>query len=783
MKRPLLFITAAFSLGILSRELLNIPIFYMLGLALTAFLFSALFIRSQRPFVFIAFAAFLFLGALDYGASCLLPKNHIKNIIDSRREPSSDNFVQGAIANRPYKSLTSFKQEKTGFLLDVEAFGSGSGWQKSRGVLPVEVFNPGLDFKYGQKVILEGKLTAPRPATNPGQFDYRKFMERKKQFYILKVREDNFYKIIGEAGKNFIKSSAYKTSEKLERLINEYSPPREGSILNAILLGRRQEIDDEINDDFIRTGTVHILSISGLHVGLLAFIFLLLLKIFRVPFKFSAGIMALLLIFYSAMVDNKPPVIRSTIMILVFLFGRVLRREQDNLNSLSFSALLILFFNPQDLFDIGFQLSFLTMGAIIYMPPKLEKMFNVERRSYVKTAAIVSFSAWLWSAPFLARYFNIVSPVTLIANIIVVPLMFFVLASSVAFVGLGAISGALALIFSEAANVSIAILLKAVSLFSGLPFSYFRVKSPSWIFIAAFYIFIILFFERARVKLKAKHFLITALIFLNIFIWRAALYNRGDVLEITFLDVGKGDSAFLEFPNGGTMLIDGGEALGSDMGRIVVTRFLASKGINKIDAVMATHPHTDHIGGLVTILNNFKVRYFVDNGDYENNPFYKRCQRILREKRIKKFIVKENESINGFEGIRLFVLNPPPQEFHDANNNSIVMRVERGDFTVLFCADIEGEAAKKLLLRHKDGLSAEILKVPHHGGSLGETTNEFLEKIRPKVAIVSLRDKTVDKGLMAALKGAGVRVYRTDTDGAIILKNKKDKYRVLKFRK
>jgi competence protein ComEC len=781
MRRPFLFIAAAFSLGILSQGLLDIPVLYILGFFVTALFLSALFAGSQRPFVILALASFMFLGALDYRVFYLLPKNHIKNIADARPDPSENCFVQGMVADRPYKSLTIFKQEKTDFLLNVEAVRTGDAWQRGSGVLSVQVFNPESDFRYGQRVILEGELARPRPAANPGQFDYRKFLERKKIFYTLKVRGGNFSKVTGGSGKNFIKRFAYRVSGRLERLINEYAPPREASILNAILLGQRQEIEGDINDNFINTGTVHILSISGLHVGLLAFIFLILLDVFRVPFKVSAAIMAVLLVFYSIMVGNSPPVVRATAMILTFMLGRVLKKEQDNLNSLSFSAAAILFFNPQDLFDIGFQLSFLTMGAIIYMPAKLEKMFNIKSGSYLRTAAIVSFSAWLWSAPFIARYFNIVSPVTLIANLVVVPLMFFVLASSVAFICLGVISPVFALIFSEVANLSILALLKTVSFFSGLPFSYFRIKSPPWLFIAAFYIFTILFFERNRLKLKAKYFLITMLVFLNIFIWHAALYNRGDILEITFLDVGKGDAIFVEFPGGGTMLIDGGEALGADMGRLVASRFLAYKGVNKIDIVAATHPHTDHVGGLAAVLKNFKVRYFLDNGGYEDNTLYKKCQDVLRRRKIKRFIVKDNDAIKGFEGAGLLVLNPPPEEFGDSNNNSLVMKLARGKFSVLFCGDIKEEAAEGLSLRHKNELPSTVLKVPHHGGSLGAAADEFLERVKPEAAVISAGDRTINQGLLAALESAGARVYRTDTDGAIILKNKKDKYLLLKF--
>jgi competence protein ComEC len=220
------------------------------------------------------------------------------------------------------------------------------------------------------------------------------------------------------------------------------------------------------------------------------------------------------------------------------------------------------------------------------------------------------------------------------------------------------------------------------------------------------------------------------------------------------------------------MLIDGGDALGADMGRLIVGRFLAHKGINTIDVVMATHPHTDHIGGLVAILQNFKVRYFIDNGDYAANPFCKKCAAILEKKRIRRFRVREGDRIEGFKNAAIAVLNPPRPGFRDQNDNSIVIKLAHGRCSVLFCGDIEEEAAAGLLLRHKEALCSTALKVPHHGGSLGEAGQAFLSAIRPHIVVISLGSRPPDERLLEELNGLGARVYRTDRDGAIILKNR-----------
>jgi len=783
MKRPLLGIAIAFSLGILCGGLADIPIFYNLACAAALLLLSILFIKSKKRFLLCMVLGFLFVGALNFKIYNILPKNHIKNIVSVTQNSPKRVLLEGEILNKPTENLTYYKERESQFLLGVKALRDNNSWRQASGVLSVNVFNPPVRFRYGDEVILEGELSVPRPASNPGQFDYKKFLERKKLFFVLKVKEENFSKIIGRGRINIIKLLALQASARIEALIDSFTPDPEGAVLKAILLGKRQDIDQETNEDFVKTGTVHVLAISGLHVGLLVSIFILLFKFLRLPFRAWAIILAPLVIFYCVMVDNRPPVTRAVIMTLVFLFGRVLKREQDLLNTLAFSALVILFLNPNDIFDVGFQLSFLTVGSIIYFTPKMEEVFlrDKKKRSYLSGALLVSFSAWLGSAPFIARYFNIFSPVTVIANLFIVPWMFFVLALSVIFIIAGLISPLLGLIFSQTSNLSVLILVKMASVFAKIPFAYVRLKSPPWALIAGFYIFLFLFFNRRYFKIRAKYFLITALVFFNVFIWRGVFFEKNGVLRISFLDVGNGDAIFLEFPKGGTMLIDGGEGLGANVGGKTVSRFLGSEGVNKIDVVVATHPHTDHIGGLVTALKNFKVRFFIDNGDSEANPLYKECQDLVKQRGIKRFVVKEGDSIEGFDETGILVLNPPAKKFYDLNNDSLVLKLKYRNFSALFCADIKEDAARNLLLTQYKELPSTLLKVPHHGGNMGDAAFGFIESVGPGIAIVSLGNREVNNDILSALKKLKTRIYQTNKNGRMVLTYKKDKYSISVF--
>ncbi|MBI4335625.1 MAG: ComEC family competence protein, partial [Candidatus Omnitrophica bacterium] len=325
MKRPLLGIALAFSLGILAQESLNIPFFNVLALALILILSAFLFIRSEKSFLALSLTAFFSLGALAHIHSIQLPGNHVKNIFEENHDFPVRALVKGRVWNRPVARQIYFGQEKTEFLLDVKTIGIDKVYRRVSGLILTGVLNPGLDLRYGDDLIIEGNLLRVRPATNPGQFDYKKYLERRKIFYVFKANNKDFVKVTGRGGVNFIKEAAYRAAEKIEALIDAFLPPLEASMLEALLLGERRDIPDEVNDSFINTGTVHILSISGLHVGLLAVILIILFKLFRAPSAARPFILTALLAFYCVMVDNMPPVVRSTIMISVFLFGGLLK--------------------------------------------------------------------------------------------------------------------------------------------------------------------------------------------------------------------------------------------------------------------------------------------------------------------------------------------------------------------------------------------------------------------------------------------------------------------------
>ena len=277
-----------------------------------------------------------------------------------------------------------------------------------------------------------------------------------------------------------------------------------------------------------------------------------------------------------------------------------------------------------------------------------------------------------------------------------------------------------------------------------------------------------------RVPLSKSKILILLLLLWASLIWTAVLYKPARLLRATFLDVGQGDSTFFQFPYGGNMLIDGGTGGKYDMGKRVVA-YLRRQGVRRIDILLLSHPHDDHVGGLITVLKNFPVGLVLDSGQAHTSYSYEEFLKLIEGKRIPYRIIKEGGEIKGFKGVRITVLNPPPHLLEgtdsDINNNSLVLKVTYGKVSLLLTGDIEREAEERLL-RYGHYLKSTIIKVPHHG-SRTSSTPDFLGLVNPQVAVIPVGRRNPFRHpspqVLQRYEKRGTTIYRTDRQGAIIL--------------
>ncbi|UCB57696.1 MAG: DNA internalization-related competence protein ComEC/Rec2 [Candidatus Omnitrophota bacterium] len=698
----------------------------------------------------------------------IYPASHIRNFAFNNPQKVS---IRGRVTSAPEVTQTFYHTPKTTFILRASELGVKQNWQKTEGLVKVTLYGE-RKIEYGDRLFLEGSLLRPLSLRNPGGFNYREYLANHDIFALLKVKEKDALRRISSQ-RDFVKN-VFNLKEKLRGIIYQYLEPKEASLLSAILLGERSSLSEDIKDLFIHTGTIHILAISGLHIALIASIIVALFKLFRLGRRLTFILTILVLIAYASLSGARPSVVRATIMASVVLFGYLINREIEIYNSLGLSALIILIARPYYLFEAGFQLSFLSVISIVYFTPKIEGLFPVSNRClfYLVRVASASLAAWIGLAPITAFYFNIVTPVAILANIALIPLLLPLVGAGISFLVFAFFSASLGSIFAGASWLSIIVLKGVAGLISRIPLGYFRCASPDIFFFFGYYLLVLIFFNYKRLRISKAKLAITFALAANILVWAPFFRQTSDKLRVTFLDVGKADAIFIEFPNSSnTILIDGGE---NDAGRWVILPFLWNKGIKKIDAVVLTHPDNDHVGGLASVLENIKVDCVFDNGMSKESSSYNNYKKLAEEKAPCYRLIKGGTEVSGLSGIKLFMLHPAhlSGDKDDTNNNSLVLKLVYKKVSFLFCADIQKQAIREIL-SYGPILKSSVIKVPHHGSDEGSIEEELFQAVSAKAAVISV-DRNNRFGLPAPevlerLKTQGAQVYKTAESGAITI--------------
>lgn len=454
MTRPLVSLTVAFCGGIIFGSLFAIPFLILFVINTMLLASSFVLLNRQATQIFLFFLAFG-LGALFWKNAGNLPKSHILRL--TTKAPL---VVRGIIKDEPQT-----RGNRTFFSLKVESVETGNVAQKSCGTILV-FFKGSPDFSYGDELILRGSP----------QRGFARSIKQEKPL-ILRVRSLSDAARLSRNKGSFMKRVVLRLKAGIEAAFSRHTSSLTAGVLSAMVLGEKRNIPWFVNNLMVKTGTVHILVVSGFNVGIVAFAVLLLLKIAGLPRNLRFIITIFCLLVYCLLTGASTPVVRATVMAIFFLLAYLIRREPDIYNSLSMAALFILAFNPGQLFDIGFQLSFVSVLAIVCLYPGLSKLVNkhVSRKGGVKwlkffiDSILVSLSAWLGTLGFIAFYFKIFSPVTVLANLVVVPLATLITLCGFSLVLVSLTVPGIAFAFGASAEALVFVLLRLNAFLANLP--------------------------------------------------------------------------------------------------------------------------------------------------------------------------------------------------------------------------------------------------------------------------------------------------------------------------
>jgi len=700
-------------------------------------------------------------------------------------------------------------------------------WRNISGIIKVNVYQAQQEestledrkdyrseIKYGDKIELIGNLSIPSTSRNPGQFDYKYYLKRQNPRVeaTASVVSLNNIKILSKGNGNFFYTFVYGLKRRLNIVIEKNVKEESVPLVSSILLGDREKVPKNLMDGFLKTGTIHFLAISGLHVGILVISLHCLLRLFRLNTRYLAMIIILIVFFYAAITGMKPPILRAGIMVAIYYGAFIINRRWDLQNSIAAAVFIILLINPSDLFNVGFQLSVLAVLGIIYTSSRLENFFwkstllveklqAKEERSeiwllfkiYCRKTFCVSLGAWIAVMPLIAYYFHIVTPLTVFLNIIIFPLVWLILVGGFVVLITGLLSPILVTPFAWLVSNSGVTLENLILLFSENFQTFFYTSTPLWIWIVVYYLVFILYLIRERFKIKIAHLIIATLAISNIFVL-AGLPGRGqDCLKLTCFDVRHGASFFIQFPNGKNMLFDSGTKGNYDIGKFVVAPFLRQHGIRKIDTVVISHEHDDHCNGIPSIIDRFSVsnvfvnKFFIQSGNRVE------LLSMFAEKRIETGLLADGLEIKGYEPTEIMVLNPPdrdilrnegiPVENISINDSSSVLLIEYMGHRILLCGDI-GERGIEMLLSGNGSsdvdVSADVIQIPHHGGFC-EKTGDMVKSVKPGHAIISGLAKDISPSTIEDYQRHGVRLHKTHENGAVTYTIDKEGIKVSTF--
>jgi len=743
MRRGALFLAVFTMAGIvLGRNVHNLSLLFLFLLVLV-FLFFILnfyFLKEKK------IDTILFLLAICFFVYSSFKTFYVFNLFES--EVSLDN--KEAIIIGKVCSFPEISKDKVVFYLKTKV--------NKRHVNIRITTNTEKKFYYGDIVKVYGKLKIPREKTSRYGFDYKEYLKGKGTLYTLYAK-----KLYIVSTSHNILTYLNMFSSKLNYLINSSFKTEISSLLNGLILGNKSTIPDDVYKDFQRSGLAHLLAVSGGNVGVLcAFVEILFRRVLKVYGRGVNFIIIGVIVVFAIITGLSASVVRASIMAIIYYLGRIIYRNPDTINSLGVAALLMLLKNPIYLFDIGFQLSFLSVLSIaIFYKMIYEYFIKFKVPKNISSLCAVSISAQILILPLLAYYFCELSLISFLTNLVAVPLAGVLVPIGLVYY--------LLLIFKIDIFVLkwiIEMIVKTliwISQLSHIKFSHIKIVFWDEKLVIAYYMLILVLLYKKVIPKAIKLFMYsTILTLVLIFILHIFIeYNR---LNINIIDVGQGDSSLITY-KGFSMLIDTGPTTEdfSSLKRIVLPYILKSN-VSKIDVLVLTHKHNDHIGDFDYLLSEMKVVTVVTSKDVYSENFKK-----LRGKNV--VVV---DSLKGFSYKDLKVFFFPPVE--EDQNSSVVTKIISNRFSMLFTGDASYESEKEYIKKYN--LHATVLKVGHHGSDTA-TSEEFLESVAPKVAVISVGKNNMfghpSDDVLQRLEKKNIKIFRTDLNGTIkIIKTKNE---------
>ena len=824
-----------FCAGIAAGEWIGLPLALLWAVFLTALATAAWLLRCRTGLVAV-FVTVLLAGLLAHRLANTYPQPcHLVRLLGNRPQNAA---VRAVITAEPVRMMyqhTRGPQERDFFLARVSALDRGEGWERAAGDVVVWLDQPPADelLRYGDQIEFHALLRPPAPPANPGLFDYPAHLARRGVFHEARIHSARMVTVVGhhatwwmEAGmwvqRRFIASAARGLETR--RAGDE---PVIAGLLQAMLVGFRPGLTNELAEPFMRTGTMHVFAVSGLHVAVIAGILVSLLRFCRIN-RIGCALIALpLLLFYTIATGAPASAIRAFLMASALIIGWSLPRPTNVLNNLAASALFILLCDPMQLFDAGFQLSYAAVLAIAllvpgpgmlvrvfyrredpkpdskvdpksatmwprvwgrlpdvfvrdpYLPEKLlprwQRGWYAAVRS-VNASLVISIASFVGTMPLIAHYFHLFTAINFLSNLIIVPLSTLTIVTGFASFVLDLMCRPLAALLNNANYFFMELMLAASRLLEHVPLAFTYVKAPPLWLSALFYVALGLFLWAGVRKLAHRLAWMGAAALCALAVGLAAR-NGEQTTTLTVLNVGDGGAVFVGTPvPKHAALIDCGPAKSADF---ILKPFLRAQGCDAVETLILTHPHASHMGAVGTVLDGFRPRRIFDNGQ---SRWTRLTGGPLPGFRASRLVAGATLPLDANTELR--VLHPAAGRLPAGGDDAaLVLQLRCGLHRVLLTSDV-GVTVERALTAAGVDLRSDVLVKGLHSRE-DSCSDDFLDAVAPQWVVISAGETALEQPAVQAMFGRieahGARLLCTGRGGGVTLRLAPDELDVKSF--